>query len=115
MPRFTKLLQVAETLGCDDPSMSIVTAHMGFEVAAEGAYARLPSVDGADQALAEAVTAGLPDRTFMDRRTREMWAPLSGGDEINGAPSADAQAALHAVQALLAHLAEVVLARFERG
>jgi len=138
LPRFAKLLQVAETLASDDPSMAIVTAHMAFEVAAERAFARLLSANGAAPALAEAVLAGLPDRTFMDRRTREMWTLLAAGDEIKNAPpwklyqqsvqrrnravhqgedfeAADAQAAIHAVRAMLDHLVERVLDRFQRG
>src|SRR4051794_38779907 len=85
LPRFAKLLHLAETLARDDPSMCIVTAHMAFEVAAEGAFGRLLSFNDASPALAEAVITGLPDRTFMNPRTREMWTLLSGGDEIKNA------------------------------
>jgi hypothetical protein len=138
MPSAEDCLQVAETLASEDPGMAIVTAHMAFEVAAEGAFARLLYSNGAGPALTDAVIAGLPDRTFMDRRTREMWTLLPAGDEIKKArawkpyqqsvqrrnravhkgeefEAADAQVAVDAVQAMLDHLVKVVLDRFKRG
>jgi hypothetical protein len=77
-PRDLQLLDTAdERLNAGHPETAVVLAQTAVEVMADWALRvalRLSMPEGAVEPLLNV----LPDRTFMDRRTRTVWTSLTG-------------------------------------
>lgn len=86
-PYYKTLLKLArEQREANQHAVAVVVAHMAFEIATEQAFTSLLSQRvGTDDGLDDAVLGVLPGRTFMDKRTRTLWASLTGGDDISAA------------------------------
>ena len=80
VPRYAWLLHLARQAAAADPSLSIVTAHMAFEVVAERSFAIAPESHGLRASVREAML----DRTFLSSKTRALWNGLTG-DRISQA------------------------------
>jgi hypothetical protein len=77
-PWYAHLTRVSKRLMRLQPEMGIVAAQMAVEVFVEEVVRQLPTRRGLEGPVAEAMLACLPDRSLMDRRSRELWTALTG-------------------------------------
>jgi hypothetical protein len=84
-PWYAHLTRVSKRLARLQPEMGVVAAQMAVEVFVEDAVRLLLERQGLSAPVSEAVLGCLPDRSLMDRRTRDLWSALAD-QPISSAP-----------------------------
>jgi hypothetical protein len=85
-PRYTELVRSARTLQDDHAEAAVVMVQSAVEVFVTRAFDALLAHHGVGAHVIQEVAACIPDRTFQDKKTRDLWTALTGS-KISDAPT----------------------------